>query len=315
MLKVTLTIGLPGSGKTTWAKEQEEHQEQCIRINNDDIRELLFPKEHVWNPKDEKAVKARRQELVSIGLKQGYNIILDNTYLNPKTLASTKEWIRQQFPTVVIEEKDFRDVPVHVCIDRDMARAKRGERSVGAAVILKMAREAGLEDLKVENPWDPNLPTCIISDLDGTLALFGNRRNPYDASKCDIIDEVNKPIQDIIQTYWNLASSPSLKLIAEPRVSKVFFFSGRTDLWVDATKRFLANKARFDVDIQNQFFKLVMRQEGDRRPDEIVKREMYDANIAGQYNVHTVFDDRLKVIKMWKNLGLPVMNVGDCVDF
>jgi len=51
-----------------------------------------------------------------------------------------------------------------------------------------------------------------------------------------------------------------------------------------------------------------MRKHGDYRPDDIVKKEMYDAFIKDQYNVLGVFDDRLKVVRMWEGLGLWVFN-------
>jgi hypothetical protein len=51
-----------------------------------------------------------------------------------------------------------------------------------------------------------------------------------------------------------------------------------------------------------------MRNTGDKRSDVIVKKEMYEALVKGQYNVLAVFDDRPKVIRMWKDEGLFVMD-------
>lgn len=42
MITVTLTKGLPASGKTTWAKEQIKQNPNGVkRINKDDLREML----------------------------------------------------------------------------------------------------------------------------------------------------------------------------------------------------------------------------------------------------------------------------------
>ena len=42
MLKVIITIGLPASGKTTWAKElMEKEPGEWKRINKDDLRAML----------------------------------------------------------------------------------------------------------------------------------------------------------------------------------------------------------------------------------------------------------------------------------
>jgi hypothetical protein len=47
-----------------------------------------------------------------------------------------------------------------------------------------------------------------------------------------------------------------------------------------------------------------MRTEGDHRSDDIVKKEIYEKRIAPWYDVVAVFDDRDKVVKMWRDLGL-----------
>lgn len=50
------------------------------------------------------------------------------------------------------------------------------------------------------------------------------------------------------------------------------------------------------------------RKKGDFRSDEIIKKEIYDNHIKDNYNVLGVFDDRLKVIRMWEKEGLFVFN-------
>jgi len=54
-----------------------------------------------------------------------------------------------------------------------------------------------------------------------------------------------------------------------------------------------------------------MRSQGDTRPDEIVKREIYEEHIKPLYNVDFVLDDRNKVVKMWRSLGLKVLQVAE----
>ena len=58
-------------------------------------------------------------------------------------------------------------------------------------------------------------------------------------------------------------------------------------------------------------YELHMRKLGDYRSDDIVKRELYEANILNKYTVLACFDDRLRVCRLWYNLGLPIFRFGN----
>ncbi len=47
------------------------------------------------------------------------------------------------------------------------------------------------------------------------------------------------------------------------------------------------------------------------RKDTIVKEEIFWRDIADNYNVQFVIDDRPSVARMWRELGLKVFQVGD----
>lgn len=47
-----------------------------------------------------------------------------------------------------------------------------------------------------------------------------------------------------------------------------------------------------------------MRGVDDLRNDAIVKKELAERYILPMYNVRGVFDDRDRVVKMWRELGL-----------
>lgn len=51
-------------------------------------------------------------------------------------------------------------------------------------------------------------------------------------------------------------------------------------------------------------WELIMRSKGDHRSDAEVKKEVYDKYIKDKYNVMCVFEDRDKVVKMWRDEGL-----------
>ena len=125
------------------------------------------------------------------------------------------------------------------------------------------------------------LQDIIICDLDGTLALFGNK-NPY--SRDFINDEINKPLKVVLQYLFD--------------GYKIIFFSGRSEDYRKETVKWLCRELGWlKADIEPNLF---MRQTGDKRKDVIVKREMYQTHIEGKYNVFCVFDDRPVIVKMWR---------------
>jgi hypothetical protein len=54
-----------------------------------------------------------------------------------------------------------------------------------------------------------------------------------------------------------------------------------------------------------------MRPADDQRADDVLKSELYYQNIRDRYNVLGVIDDRPKVCRMWRKLGLSVFQVGN----
>lgn len=57
-----------------------------------------------------------------------------------------------------------------------------------------------------------------------------------------------------------------------------------------------------------------MRRADDERDDAIVKYEIYRDFIAPEFDVQIAFDDRDRVVKMWRQVGLTCAQV-DYGDF
>ena len=58
-----------------------------------------------------------------------------------------------------------------------------------------------------------------------------------------------------------------------------------------------------------------MRPQNDNRKDALIKRELFEQHILGQYYVELVVDDRQQVVDMWRRtLGLTCVQV-DYGDF
>jgi len=89
----------------------------------------------------------------------------------------------------------------------------------------------------------------------------------------------------------------------------ILFVSGRGSEYRKETEAWLADR------LLNRQYALFMRGFQDRRDDTIVKQELYEKYIKPYFNVEAVYDDRPKVVRMWRELGLTVFDCGNGVEF
>lgn len=279
MPNIILMRGLPGSGKSTLAHKMVREQVGYARVNKDDLRAMTGN----YHQSKEKHILAIRDLIVEYWLSKGYNVIVDDTNFHPKHEARMKEIAAKQPNTTNVLVTPV-EASLQECIERDLKRPN----SVGEKVIRKMHEDYVRPTLQKVIKND-KLPKAVICDLDGTLALH-NGRNPYDASTCDE-DLVNTPVAEAIWKYGRDGY-------------EILFTSGREDKFRSQTMKFLARAGM-------PCYQLFMRATDDKRKDHVVKRELYEKHIEGNYNVEAVFDDRQRVVDMWRDIGLTVFQVAD----
>jgi hypothetical protein len=143
----------------------------------------------------------------------------------------------------------------------------------------------------------------VIVDLDGTLALNKHRFHYIDKTKsnkpdwssyfdaCDL-DTPNKPVIETIKIFKSTGF-------------QIHIFSARGDIVRDKTLRWLKeNGVPFD--------NLTLREMDSYTPDEELKKQWlvkYYPNYKS--DVFCVFDDRNKVVAMWRSLDLTCFQVAE----
>lgn len=302
MTEMIFTVGLPASGKTTWAMEMvNKHKPNIVNVNRDDIRRMQFGG---WtgNTEDEGMVTRIARDMVTGAFKKDRSVIISDTNLNRGVVRSMIDLANKWGASVRFE---YFNTPVEVCIERDLARHANGGHMVGEKVIMDMYKRycknglPNFDDLvktvqhrEIYVP-DESQPEAIIVDLDGTVAL--HNRSPYDYDNLHT-DAPNVNVLNHVITEHAMGTD-------------ILFTSGRPDSHRDMTIEWLKSY----TGIAPKHIKLFMRKADDKRMDAIVKYEIFRDKIGPFYNVKYCLDDRTQVVDMWRSIGLEVwqVNAGD----
>ena len=283
MGKFTIVRGVSGSGKSTWASNQN-----AVVVSRDLIRLALFGEESM---QDEAMVTTVEHAAIAHALRAGKDVISDNTNIEWKFVRTLADIAWKAGADVEI--KVF-DVPLADCIRRNDKRAAMGGRMVPHDVIKRQhQRFQGTKGKTLELPFVPKpyagtdaKPHAFLVDIDGTLAHMQGR-SPFDWKRVGE-DSVDQVIADIVN---DLADS-----------NTVIVMSGRDGSCRAETEAWLYKHDIF-------FDALYMREAGDMRKDSIVKAELFDKYIRDNFNVRFVLDDRQQVVDMWRNMGLTCLQV------
>ncbi len=299
--RLFLTRGLPGSGKSTWTKEMSELYPNLVIISADDIRRLLHATYDFSEPHKESFVWEMHNVMVDKALRSGKDVIIHNTNISIRNVAPIHKAFKRLCEFYIV---DFTNVPIDVCLANDLKRVDT-PAYVGEPIINRFFKTFGkelgkkhwnrfefvtpLEANKIlDQPQntkvipvyipDENLDDVLLLDIDGTLANIGDR-NPFDHTKYHL-DNLNHAISKLTKAF-----------------TKTVVITGRDNKHREVTAKWLADN--------NVFYELlIMRPEGDTRPDYIVKQELFYSEIAPYYNAELVVEDRKQVVEMWREIGL-----------
>jgi len=291
-LTLEILVGAPASGKSTYAEEKLKTEKNWVRINKDTLRTQLRQAKKDFTERELNSIEDIH---IEAALKAGSSVIVDDTNLNPFHVKDRLRPLGRKYGARVLVNTEFLKVPVEELISRD----KRRKNSVGADVINDMVDRFYATWLRNATPWldtikeNKEKTPVYLFDLDGTLA-FATERGWYE-DKLAGTDTPNIPVMGILKSLL--------------RSVRVIFVSGREDKSWQVTWDWLIKHSEvgFDTWDSGQPM-LLMRKTGDERSDDVVKAEIYNEQIKDNFNVLGIFDDRPKVVRMWKSLGLFVFD-------
>lgn len=309
MQHILIMVGISGSGKSTFARQFVLDNPTYLRIGRDELRRSLLPVPlgEFWKWDDtrkfriERLVTELEKTALLAALDQGWNVVLDNTHLRQRYINDVLKLVATRTVTV-----DFQ--VVEVSLDEAIRRDRVRPDVVGETVIREQMNRFTMlkkqfdlrQQLIFPIPIDrvdalaqrPELPHCILVDIDGTVALIHNRT----AFDWHLVgqDRPNKPVLSVVRAMWAAGCA-------------IMFVSGRDAVCRPETIGWLAEHLGWQEGTDYQLF---MRPKGDSRKDAIIKRELFDAHIRDRYFVEFVLDDRDQVVALWRNqLGLTCLQV------
>lgn len=279
-MRAIITVGVPCSGKTTWAKSMES---QGFRdINRDWIRNNVVVPGSDWSTykftkEREKEVSKVLNQMIMESWAREESIIISNTNLNESKRVTLIAQLENLGYEVLIH-----DFPItrEQAVKRDNLRAN----GVGEGVIYRMMQDWNDYTGRITYVADESLPKAIIFDVDGTIAHMDGR-GPFEWKR---VGE-DKPRDLIIQMLRNYADMGYVIIIC----------SGRDDICYPETKMWL------DEHVGSIFWHgLYMRKNGDFRKDNAVKEEIFWTHLAHRYNIVACVDDRPQMIRLWHELKI-----------
>lgn len=285
-MKLIMLRGLPASGKSTKAEEIIAGGGEFYRVNRDLLRKMLH--NNIFTHQREKVTIETQQLIVAQMLSEGKNVIVDDTNLGEKHESSWRmvaEMYGAKFEIIDMMET----VTYEECLDRNKARANR----VPDGVIENMALQYGYTAAT----------KIVVCDIDGTVADLSHRLqyakgDTKDWKKFFSLLSLDTPRSEVYRAANELARENGALLV---------FVSARPEDYRTETEQWLRDNGMV-------YNNLIMRRKGDKRQDTDVKSDIYNRYLK-QYDIVRVFDDRPSVIRMWREKGLEVEDVGNGEEF
>ena len=295
--QIILLQGPPRSGKTTWAVQYKTDAYVYV-IHTQDLSWKTADKGYIINTLDS-ILDVERATILDMFNRYphlSWDILVDAYNVNPRRIQEFEKLANETDAELVI--KQFY-IPYSESYKRNKEVGVRSGMYIPRDVVAKFydtfyheEYRDELTDKRVIRQPEPTLPSCIICDLDATLALHQGRE-PYEWNKL-LTDKIDPRLRDLLNFHMFHGT-------------KVFFLTGRTNYarrgtltWLQSVKQGLGG-----------LWELITREPGDFTSGEIYKRKMYEQQIQGKYNVLCVFEDSNKCVSMWRELGLLTCQVAN----
>ncbi|KAI8903906.1 RNA ligase-domain-containing protein [Powellomyces hirtus] len=311
---LVVLLGISGSGKTTFARRWVATHVSSVVVSRDALRDAMFvlttPQDREAN-KTSKGFAAREKEVVRMeltairhALLRGQTVLADGPYLDASDVLPLLSAVPHGCSVVVRAMDTALDECVRRLAASDRVTLARLADQYATFAASKDSLQQSIDDeLRSTRSWRTTCetqlqspmtlaspaPTCIVFDIDGTLATRHNRHR-FDESK--VLSDLVVPDVAAIARALHKAGST------------IVMCTGRTEGCRADTEQWLC-------DNEISFSALYMRQLSDRRADFLIKEDMW-REIHKTHVIGMMFDDRAQVVHHARRLGFTVAQVAYC---
>ncbi len=307
-------VGPSCSGKSTWAQNYIKNNKDSIIVSRDSLRKLLFglqdtDLEYYYSRKNyglfEKVVTENQELLIKNNIKSK-NVIIDNTNLDIGYIKNICKCIGNEIENINIKFQFF-DTSIEKCLERNKERVYQSpERIINKQFKAYLGIRERLDDNFIkslqgisenvsvpvsenvpENIKDPSKKSCIICDIDGTIAE-NTGRSPYDMTR--VLEDI--PIEVIVDLVKTLGKTYT-----------IIMCTGRSEDAKESTERWLQ-------DYKIPFHEVHYRPYKNNEKDFIIKERMWK-KISEDFNILFMLDDRNQVVNHARKLGFRVLQVAE----
>ena len=249
MSKFIMLVGIPASGKSTFAQKLKEKEEDVKIVSSDSLRKEIFG--DINHQGDNDKLFAKMNDLVREKLSKGKDVVLDSTNLYFKRRKHLLNYVYNNYYDEAICY--YMNIPIEIAHKRNIKRNKKiKERQVPETLVKDMSEMVcipqhfeGWDEINVINNFDLNKKFLKVDQKFFEEIIKKSKSNmlftTLGKSYFDIFAKYNEEIKyktlNLMKKVRDLTLNPQEK--TKLLISALYYFSGKSLKEIDDSRKYV----------------------------------------------------------------------------